>query len=216
MNSIDDIVDNAHKKFGYEGVDKTRGSEFLSRYIAQNEDLGSNCTRNAYEKVIHAALHIYHVLMRDVTVNCSPYEGGVITLEKDHHLAVLAIPKSPSNGEMWDDPNLKNAYVSTSGRTGKSNIIHYKAMINEIGKDQDIVALWGREITYDDIQAAKKRGIKVGARGRLTNDSVGVRGGPTRGELVEGAFPPGRTHHSISDMPLLPGWASGPGLKNFY
>ncbi len=157
-NSIDDIIETANKEYNLEVTpeNKTEYIEFLQRQLNANpaygQDHKTHITKKAYHALLVDILLIFAYLTRRRKVKQSVHDSEGTLLSSNEKLHLLRARGNVENS--WDDLQLYGPYKRRGYGYRAHKLPSYTALIDEIGKDPEVVKIWGRELYYaKDISA---------------------------------------------------------------
>lgn len=166
-NSIDDIINTASMEYRLEVTPENRQKyvEFLKRQLCSHpayaKDHQHRITKKAYHALLVDILLIFAYLTRRRKVKQSTHDSEGTLLDSDEKLHLLrAIGNDASS---WDDLQLCGLYMRRGYGHRAHKLPSYTALIDEIGKDEEVVKIWGRELSYDrDLSAKERKYISAG------------------------------------------------------
>ena len=123
-----------------------------------------------YLSLVVDKLLIFAYLMREEPV-IDEYSEKTL-LDTDEKLCLL---RARSGKDSWPDESLFNMYLRRLNGNKKYGLPTYIEIIDEIGKDPEVVAIWRRELSYkNDVGGKKSRGFVKG--GEVSNSAGDITG----------------------------------------
>lgn len=152
MKTIDDVVSECVKRFGLEVNERNREkyAAFLNRQLSKHPEYDLNFIpkgkrTNPYPLFLVDTMMIFSYLIKESKVKTHALgEGSLLTDE------TLTAMRVRGNGSyLWDDQTLSSIYSRRAQGHKEHKLPRYTDIINELGKDQEVVAVWGRHISYE-------------------------------------------------------------------
>lgn len=159
---IAEVMKNVPRECGISLTEdnKTMYYGFLQRQLKVHpeycEGYRPDSERNKYISLLLDIVQIFAYLSRQKKVkqHISDAEGTLI--DTDEKLRLLRVRGNEYC--LWDDEKLCLIYITRKSAVKFHSLSGYTALIDEIGKDQEVVRVWGRELCYaNDVSAMIKK-----------------------------------------------------------
>lgn len=155
-HTIDNVIQECKTSNGLEVTPENRRLhfEFIQRQLDVHKDYDlnfrpGNSKRLSYPffDLLSDKLYIFSILVRQTGVRTNPHNEETTFIDDVEKLKFLRI--RGSNRNFWDDESLYYLYSRRETNKKKSGMIKYKDIINELGKDSEVIKIWGKGISYD-------------------------------------------------------------------
>lgn len=110
----------------------------------------NNAVYFLYLNLVGDKLLLFARLIREERVTDEFYDETI--LDSDEKLKLL----QAKTREEWTDERLKNLYRRRDRNKIRYKLMRYTEIIDDIGKDRDVVEIWGRELSYEKDFGGKK------------------------------------------------------------
>ncbi|HLF55028.1 MAG TPA: hypothetical protein VI612_04885 [Candidatus Nanoarchaeia archaeon] len=143
MPTIDDVVKECQSTYQLAVTDqnKEKYAAFVKRQSRKHKlDDQKNFT------LLVDKLMLFSYLIRQSSVEVRGFDTKIV-IDKDEKLPALRV--RGHGPYLWDDNTLYSIYARREYNHIAHKLPRYTAIIDELGRDTEVVAIWGRRLSYD-------------------------------------------------------------------
>ena len=167
MNGIEDVLIECIEENSLILTEENRlmNDEFINRQlkIHKDYDLNKDTGTKKFPKYLFVSLlsdevYYFSIYMRQTEVEVDMYSDRselVDSKDKLRHMQLFS-----SEISFWSDETLFNIYRRRNLNGKKSGMIGSMDILNELGKDPEVVKLWGREVVYENDIGGRRRDMR--------------------------------------------------------